>query len=153
MVERPELYLNFRLWNLNDPLGSQTPNTQMLQRICERFEFDVPTELDVRKRKSINLKARLYLHFRHRIYLAKPRPTRNWVLQVSVYGLSSHFGILVDGTVVPCCLDKEAAITIGACERYAHFRHNWDRARAQDIVKGFKQKQLVEKTLPTMPIY
>jgi len=29
------------------------------------------------------------------------------------YGLRDHFGILVDGTVVPCCLDNEGALALG----------------------------------------
>ena len=33
--------------------------------------------------------------------------------QVSCYGLRDHFGILCDGTVVPCCLDSEGAIPLG----------------------------------------
>jgi MoaA/NifB/PqqE/SkfB family radical SAM enzyme len=140
--ERPELYLNFRLWNLVDPLGSHNSNTEMLNSICERFGFDAPTELDVRKRKSFNIKGRLYLHFDTEfIWPSLDLP----VLGTSgkCYGLSSHFGVLVDGTVVPCCLDKEGAIPLG---------HVKDRPildtlgsnRAQQIIKGFKQRKLVE---------
>ena len=33
--------------------------------------------------------------------------------QVFCHGLGDHFGILVDGRVVPCCLDREAAIELG----------------------------------------
>jgi len=33
--------------------------------------------------------------------------------QVACYGLRDHFGILCDGTVVPCCLDSEGAIPLG----------------------------------------
>ena len=33
--------------------------------------------------------------------------------QVSCYGLRDHFGILCDGTVVPCCLDSEGTIALG----------------------------------------
>ena len=32
---------------------------------------------------------------------------------VSCYGLRDHFGILSDGSVVPCCLDSEGVITLG----------------------------------------
>ena len=32
---------------------------------------------------------------------------------VFCYGLSDHFGILCDGTVVPCCLDREGCINLG----------------------------------------
>lgn len=142
LIERPELYLNFRLWNLNDPLGSQTPNTHMLERICERFEFDVPTEFDVRKRKSINIKNRLYLHFDTEfIWPSIDLPVLGTT--GTCYGLSSHFGILVDGTVVPCCLDKEATIPLGRVQDSPILDILGSR-RAQDIIKGFKQRQLVE---------
>ena len=32
---------------------------------------------------------------------------------VFCYGMLDHFGILVDGSVVPCCLDSDGAITLG----------------------------------------
>ena len=32
--ERPDLYLNYRLWNLNDVRGSKTNNSQMLEKVC-----------------------------------------------------------------------------------------------------------------------
>ena len=32
---------------------------------------------------------------------------------VFCYGLKDHFAILCDGRVVPCCLDREGAITLG----------------------------------------
>lgn len=33
--------------------------------------------------------------------------------QVFCYGMRDHFGILADGTVVPCCLDSDGAINLG----------------------------------------
>lgn len=33
--------------------------------------------------------------------------------QVFCYGLRDHFGVLCDGTVVPCCLDSEGTIALG----------------------------------------
>ena len=33
--------------------------------------------------------------------------------QVFCYGLKDHFGILCDGTVVPCCLDSDGVIALG----------------------------------------
>ncbi len=32
---------------------------------------------------------------------------------VFCYGLSDHFGVLCDGRVIPCCLDREGEITLG----------------------------------------
>ena len=33
--------------------------------------------------------------------------------EVFCYGLQDHFGILADGTVVPCCLDSEGTLALG----------------------------------------
>jgi len=33
--------------------------------------------------------------------------------QVFCYGLKDHFGILCDGTVIPCCLDHEGDLALG----------------------------------------
>ncbi len=43
-------------------------------------------------------------------------PDENAAMQgndVFCYGLRDHFGILCDGTVVPCCLDSEGVIALG----------------------------------------
>lgn len=142
LIERPELYLNFRLWNLNDPLGSQTPNTEMLNAICEHFEFAAPSNIDVRKRKSINIKGRLYLHFDTEFtWPSLDLPVLGTA--GTCYGLRSHFGVLADGTLVPCCLDKEAAIPLGHVDD-APIVDILASHRAQKIIRGFTQKQLVE---------
>ena len=153
LLERPELYLNYRLWNLEEPFNShglikdhdsnsKRSNIDMLERICKYFNIDLPVEVDVRKRKSINIRDRLYLHFDTEfIWPSIDLP----VLGESgtCYGLSSHFGVLADGTIVPCCLDKEAAIPLGNVREQKIVDVLGSR-RAQDMIKGFKQKQLVE---------
>ena len=60
------------------------------------------------------------------------------------YGLGDQFGILSDGSVVPCCLDSEGAITLGNI-----FRQNADEIlgskRARAIVDGFKHREASEE--------
>ena len=53
------------------------------------------------------------------------------------YGLKDQFGILSDGTVVPCCLDSDGVINLGNifCEDIEDILSS-DRATA--IVEGFK---------------
>lgn len=141
-IERPELYINYRLWNLNDPRGTATNNKSMLHRIAEHFGVELPQEFDVRRKKSILIKNRLYLHFDTEFVwpdLALP------VLGTkgTCYGLDSHFGILADGTVVPCCLDKEAAIPLGKVQE-SSIVDILDNPRSQAILKGFRERRLVE---------
>lgn len=139
---RPELYLNYRLWNLADVNGSTQANLELLQRISERFGGEVITPGDVRVKKSFKVKGRLYLHFDTEFKwpdLALP------VLGTKgkCYGLKSHFGILADGTVVPCCLDKEGSIALGNVKD-APISEILNGPRAKALIAGFQQRKLVE---------
>ena len=59
------------------------------------------------------------------------------------YGLRDHFGILSDGTVVPCCLDSDGVIALGNV-----FREELDdilsSPRAKAIADGFRCRKAVE---------
>jgi len=139
----PQLFINYRLWNLNDAKGSQTNNLDLLSRIEARFGVHIPRELDTRLNKSFPIKERLYLHFDTEfIWPGSDLPILGDT--GTCYGLSSHFGVLVDGTVVPCCLDKEGVIALGKIpdEPIAQILAG---PRARAMVAGFKKNQLVEE--------
>lgn len=142
MAERPDLYINFRLWNLLEPRGTADRNREMLNRIGERFGVDVGGAVDVRRNKSVHLKNRLYLHFDTEfIWPSMELPVLGTT--GTCYGLSSHFGILVDGTVVPCCLDKEGSIPLGNI-RDQDVLEILDSPRSRAVLEGFRRKKLVE---------
>lgn len=142
LAERPDLYLNYRLWNLSDPRGSGEKNQEMLRRIAERFDLKIDANIDVRVKKSIKLKGRLYLHFDTEfIWPSLDLPVLG--ASGSCYGLSSHFGILVDGTVVPCCLDKEGGIPLGQIQQQP-LTEILNSPRSLALLEGFRKKKLVE---------
>ena len=139
---RPDLYINYRLWNLNDPRGTATNNTEMLDRIAQYFNVSFPDKIDVIKNKSLNIKNRLYLHYDTEfVWPSLDLPILGSV--GSCYGLTSHIGILVDGTVVPCCLDKEGNIALGKIQDQP-ITEILAGEKAQNILKGFRQKKLVD---------
>ncbi len=141
--ERPDLYLNYRLWNLESPLGVGAKNREMLSRIEERFSFRISPERDVRHGKSLKIQGRLYLHFDTEF---------TWpALELPIlgekgrcHGLSTHFGILVDGTVVPCCLDKEGKIPLGNVATKP-ILEILSEPKAQAILQGFRAGKLTEE--------
>lgn len=140
--ERPDLYINFRLWNLDEPLGAGEQNRSMLERIATHFNFTFKNDVDVRKNKSIKILNRLYMHFDTEFtWPALDLPSLGE--RGTCYGLSSHFGVLADGTVVPCCLDKEGKIPLGNVETESVLSI-LDNERAQKILTGFKNNKLVE---------
>ena len=147
MKKRPNLYLNYRLWNLDNPLethhvNAKRSNIDMLEPICRQFEFNLPSQLDVRRCKSVLIKGHLYLHFDTEFTWTDINlPVLGQV--GSCYGLSSHFGVLVDGTLIPCCLDKKASISLGNI-REQTIVDILASPRAQKMLQGFKEKQLLE---------
>lgn len=140
--ERPDLYVNFRLWNLQEVRGAGARNRDMLRRITDRFGGQVPSDIDVRSKKSFNLRGRLYLHFDTEFKWPEMHlPVLHE--RGRCYGLKSHFGVLVDGTVVPCCLDKEGSIPLGNAREKPILDILAD-TRAQKVLRGFRDGKLVE---------
>lgn len=142
LLLRPDLYINYRLWNLQEVRGTSSRNHDMLRRIGEHFDLDINTLIDVRQKKSVHLKNRLYLHFDTEfIWPSMDLPVLG--TQGTCYGLTSHFGILVDGTVVPCCLDKEGGIPLGNIQDQDVI-DILASPRSQALLEGFRKKKLVE---------
>ena len=59
------------------------------------------------------------------------------------YGLKDHFGILADGTVVPCCLDSDGVINLGNILEQ-DIESILNSSRATNMVEGFKQGKASE---------
>ncbi len=142
LAETPDMYINYRLWNLAGVNGSTAANHDLLERIALRFETPVVASKDVRVRKSFRVKGRLYLHFDTEfVWPDLSLPVLG--TQGTCYGLKSHFGVLADGTVVPCCLDKEGSIPLGNVQNDS-IKNILNGPRALAILRGFQQRQLVE---------
>lgn len=143
-IERPDLYINYRLWNLDDPRGSAESNLRMLRLVEEKYGQVLTGPIDVRNKKSFKLKNRLYLHFDTEfVWPSMDLPEHG--AKGRCYGLSSHFGVLVDGSVVPCCLDKEGIITLGNIHEQT-IESILGSDRAQKMLKGF-QRGILEESL------
>ena len=141
LEERPDLYINYRLWNQGAE-GVQASNDLILEKIKQALHTDFNPVSDVRWKKSVKIKGRVYLHFDTRFEWPYPsQPIRS--TQGFCYGLSTHMGILADGTVVPCCLDKEGIITLGNCGSQ-NISDIIQSPRAQSIQEGLMNGILVE---------
>lgn len=59
------------------------------------------------------------------------------------YGLRDHFGILCDGTVVPCCLDSDGVVALGNVF-WEELTDILASPRAKAVVDGFSRRKAVE---------
>jgi len=141
LVERPDLYINYRLWN-HGAAEAQSSNTHMIEKIKQGLHVDFNEHVNIRRKKSAKIKGRLSMHFDLRFEWPNPHhPIRS--KQGFCHGLTSHIGILADGTVVPCCLDKEGVINLGNCGSQ-NINDIIQSPRARAIRNGFQNGILVE---------
>ena len=59
-------------------------------------------------------------------------------------GLRDQVGVLLDGTVVPCCLDHEGDIPLGNLYRQT-MEEILNGPRAREIYDGFSRRRAVEE--------
>lgn len=96
-------------------------------------------EIYVHKLKNKTIKENLYIDFPQEFIW----PSQNKeIFEGSCKGTIDHIGILVDGTVVPCCLDNEGVINLGNI-----YKNNLDEIINskfyQDLNHGFKQNKRI----------
>jgi radical SAM protein with 4Fe4S-binding SPASM domain len=124
--------------------AAETIDHAVLNRLTAAFDLphlDAATP-DIRRKKSLRLTGRISLHFDSRFTWPSPQlPVRTQ--SGFCHGLSSHFGVLADGTVVPCCLDKEAALPLGNCND-TPLATILSGPRASAMREGFARGELVE---------
>ena len=142
LEKRPELYINYRLWNLPSTTGNKVENQEIIDHITDFFQISVNEKVDVSLNKSKNLIGRIYFHFDTRF----DWPSLNDPIRSDrgfCHALSQQIGIHADGTVVPCCFDKEAGINLGNVLEQS-FEEVLNSPRLKKIREGFQNHKLVE---------
>ncbi|MFI5347499.1 MAG: radical SAM/SPASM domain-containing protein [Elusimicrobiota bacterium] len=139
-TKRPDIYINYRLWNLTDDKTGQ--NDDVLAKVSTAFGVEIKKDIDVRWRKGRHVSQRLYLH--HDSRFEWPNPSSPILSdRGTCRALSNHIGILSDGSVVPCCLDKEGVTVLGDVRRES-LDDVLAGKRAADMAQGFREGRLVE---------
>ena len=123
-----------RLWNQN---GLDSLNGEIEALLVRHFPKPWPES-----RRSRKLAERVYL---------EPGERFDWPDLTAedrgepcfCYGLRDQVGVLVDGTVVPCCLDHEGDIPLG--NLFAQELGDiMSTKKARNIFNGFSQRQAIE---------
>ena len=101
-----------RLWNLDghgEALGGN--NTRTLDHLRARFPDTDETPWKFSPRGA-RMRDKLHLEYGDRFEWPDMEASDRGS-GVFCYGLKDHFAVLCDGRVVPCCLDREGAVTLG----------------------------------------
>lgn len=137
-----ECIVALRLWNL----GSDADNSEILTRLHTEF----PDEwAPVRRGNGERMAHKIFLEWGDRFKWPDEADGEDKRESgVFCYALRDQAGVLVDGTVVPCCLDADGCIPLGNLfdEELDNILSS-DRARA--IYEGFSRRVAVEELCKT----
>ena len=118
----------FRLWNKGFDEGKNKTSLEILK---ENIVGDW-----VENTRGIKIKDKIFLEWGERFEW----PDSDAEIKGNkffCYGLKDQFGILADGTVVPCCLDSDGVINLGNIFN-EDIESILNSERAANIVNGFK---------------
>ena len=124
-----------RLWNKGFDNGRN-------DKTLEFFKKNIDGEWKWNERGA-RIKHKLHLEWGERF--SWPDANADYIGdEVFCYGLSDHFGVLADGRVVPCCLDREGEITLGNIFD-TPIEDILSSERAKKMVCGFSKRQATEE--------
>ena len=138
----PETYINYRLWNLGANDLAEKANDDVYDLVERYFDVKINRRQGSGRFKSKKIWNRVYFHFDSRFEW--PSPDRPLISENGTcHALSSHAAIHADGTVVACCLDKEARLDLGNAHKQS-LSEIFNSERATKMRQGFSKGELVE---------
>ena len=137
---------SYRLWNLqrDDQTDvDRRKNAETLEILEQEYNLSFKIEERVEPGKGVKIAPNVYLNQDHEFKwpsLLEPEYTGKGFC----HALRSQAAILVDGTVVPCCLDGEGVINLGNVNEQS-FSDIVESERANNLVDGFSRREAVEE--------
>jgi len=138
-----ELFINLRVWNLDEMMSERAFNETLFEKLSEVFA--VPLDLETiysEKPKSIRLENKILVHFD--TYFEWPSLGNKVYGDGTCQGLQSHIAILASGKVVPCCLDCDGIIELGDLKE-KNLQEILSNSRTRNMIKGFREGKAVEE--------
>ena len=138
---KDKMYISYRLWTLNN-YQLDKKSTEIVDKIIEEYHLSQEVVEKLKKEPQVKIDINTYVNKDN--LFTWPTLEGGEISHNFCHGLSTHFAILVDGTIVPCCLDGEGNIKLGNI-----FTDDLEQVlqseRVQKIIKGFKNNKCSEK--------
>jgi len=126
-----KVFISYRIWNL-EQLKLDNKSTNIVEKII--LSYNLSTEVVQKLYNDAQIKIADNTFVNKENLFVWPDVENDLSIDGHCYGLSTHIGILSDGTVVPCCLDGNGEINLGNI-----FVNNLD-----EIIKSDKYVKLKE---------
>ncbi|UJF31327.1 radical SAM/SPASM domain-containing protein [Paenibacillus hexagrammi] len=137
---------SLRLWNLdrdNATNAERNRNRELLGMIEQAFHLDYRIEEQVVRGKGTKIAPNIYINQDYEFVWPALKEEEDDG-KGFCHGLRNQAGVLVDGTVIPCCLDGEGVINLGNIHKQ-HFSEIIEGERAANLYDGFSRREVVEE--------
>ncbi|NLO38269.1 MAG: radical SAM protein [Ruminiclostridium sp.] len=145
-VSRTNIIIALRLWNLDENnvvSMEREKNNDFLRAIESAFDLPYKIQERILPERGIKIAERIYVNEEHRFQWPDIRQEES-NSRGFCYGLRNQAAILVDGTVVPCCLDGDGVINLGNIH-HTPFSEIIESERAVNLTNGFDRREAVEE--------
>ncbi len=146
LQERTDIIVVYRLWNQFSDRDVAEQNEWITQKLSLAYGIDIDSEFEKssfykRTEQSIKLREHIFISKENEFVWPSDCENKQSCDFVSgfCYGLVTMAGILVDGTVVPCCLDANGDIPLGNVFTQ-EFKDIIKSQTANNIYEGFKNR-------------
>ncbi|MBK1809616.1 radical SAM protein [Clostridium sp. YIM B02505] len=146
-IDKSNITVSLRLWNLTEDNTINLKNKRnnyILEMIEDFFSLDYKIEEKVIPARGIKIKERVYLNQGSEFKWPDTKLEGEDDFGFC-HGLRNQIAILVDGTVVPCCLDGEGVMNLGNIYAANSLNDIVEGERALNIFNGFSNRQVKEE--------
>lgn len=140
-AQKNKIISSLRLWNIEEDKLTKE-NKEVVAIINDFYKKEVLFSEFLRG-KGVKVDENIYLNFEE--VFQWPDLSNEYQGETGYcQGLNTHIGILVDGTVVPCCLDHKGIIALGNIYNSDKLDDILSNTRTQKMIEGFKARICAE---------
>lgn len=142
LLEHTNIQIILRFWALNNNNFNKF-QYNILNKIIDYFDLNRNLIPEIEAKDNLKILDRLYIN--KDIEFVWPSLENNYYSDIGTcYGTRTHIGILVDGTVVPCCLDSNGIINLGNIFNDS-FKDIITSDRFNNMISGFQNNKTCEE--------
>ncbi len=133
------VFINYRLWAL-DNFKLDKESTIIVDKIIKSYNLSTEIVEKLKNDNNITIDKNTFVNKNN--LFDWPDESLGLNIDAKCYGLIDHLGILVDGTIVPCCLDSNGVINLGNIFK-DDLEDILESKLVKDMIQGFKNNKSI----------
>lgn len=140
-LKNTDIIISYRLWNLKD-ISNNEKNESIIKFLSEKYKIE-----DLKEQLALNewIKLKENIFINQDTMFVWPNLNEKIINETGrCLALKNQVAILVDGSVIPCCIDSEGKIILGNIFEDS-LENILNSERALKIINGFEKNIITEE--------